>query len=625
MWQKVERAVALLAKVSIDAAVVCAAYAIALVLRFDGDVPGQSWSAYVVFAPAIAAGYVIANAAFGVYRAVWRYGGIRDVFRLGTAVSLVTVAVFLINLSFERRDLPLGSNLIAGAFILLGMTGVRLWPSLVKGQLLPSLKGQTDATNVLIIGAGDTGQLLAREFLNYPHWRHRPVCFVDDDRRKRGMRIHGVPVAGDRYTIPHLVQKYAVNFIALAIPSLGGASFEEMLALCQQSGVSVRVVPSIGDMVSGNGRFSPAELREMTVDDLLSREPVALDQEECSRLVKGKVVLITGAAGSIGSQLARRLATFQPAELHLLDTNETGLYDLRLDLSQKHQECAVRLSLGNIADRDKVFRLFRAVRPHLVFHTAAYKHIAVMEEHPDEGFRVNVLGTLAVCQAAQDSGAEKVLFISSSKAAGPSTLMGATKRIGERIVAALSQDGGTAFYAVRLPNVIDSRGGVFSIFWHQIERGGRVSVTHPEMARHFLSVNEVSSLLIQAMAQAQLGQLFMLKVGGELRIVELAERMIRFKGLSPKEVEIVYTGLRPGEKVHEELLDEGERTATTAHDQILFIQGKDETHPSVDELMAEIAVVEDKLGSESPQELAARIYALASRDKMSPRQRQTAR
>jgi FlaA1/EpsC-like NDP-sugar epimerase len=594
-----------------DAVIVLGSYALALALRFDGSVPGESWAWFSWVVPLIALGYIFANTVFGVYRTAWQYGGTLDAVYLGLAVSLVTVIAFGVNLMLEHRPIPLSVNLIGGAFIFLFMGLVKLSPRLMVSGGLPFVGWTGEgAQRVLIVGAGNTGQLLAREMRRNREWNYRPVCFVDDDPRKKGMRIHGVPVMGARYDIPSLVEKMGVDLVALAIPSARATTIEEILALCEPTKVPVRIVPGVPEIVSGRARVG--ELREVTTDDLVARDPVEVDLEACRQALHGRSVLITGAAGSIGSELARRVLDFAPSAVHLFDASEGGLHELRLRLMQLSQECQVRPWLGSIADGAKVSQVFAAARPQVVFHCAAYKHLPLMEEHPDQAFQVNVLGTLHVFQAAQRWGVEKVVFLSSHTAVNPSSVMGASKRVGELMVRALGHEGKTMLAAIRLTNVIDSRGGVVSIFARQIQKGGPLSVTHPGVARYFLTLHEVSTLIIQVAAQTQGGEVFILDVGDEIRIVDLAERIIRSQGMEPgRDVEIVYTGLRPGEKLREELTAPDEVLLPTAHPKVFQARGGEPPPPA--ELLAEIGALEAS-PPETSEGMAAGIHALARLD-----------
>ncbi|MFQ5878802.1 MAG: polysaccharide biosynthesis protein [Dehalococcoidia bacterium] len=594
---------------AMDAAIVVVGYAAALLLRFDSSVPVASWRWFGYLVLPIVLAYIAANAALGVYRVAWRYGSLRDVLNLAAAVAVVTGVVFAINLLLPYpRHIPLSVNLVAGALIFPLMAFGKLWPRLVASGLF-AFGGWDEATRrVLIVGVSDTGQLLAREFLHNRHWGYRPVCFVDDDAGKRGVRIHGLPVLGNRYGIPALARQHHIHLVALAGD---GDDLREPLAICQAAGVPARLVPTLADIVSG--RAHATQLREVTVDDLLEREPLAIDYTQCAQAIRGRTVLVVGAAGSIGSELSRQLLALGPASLHLLDNNESGLYDLLTELLPRSEGCEVKLWVADVADRLRLTRVFQACRPQLVFHAAAYKHVPLLEEHPEEAFRVNVIGTLNVCQAAQRHAAQKLVFISTDKAVNPTSVMGASKRIGELLIGTLGQHGGTTFCAVRFGNVMGSRGSVVPLFWRQMERGGPISVTHPEVSRYFLTVPEAASLVIQGVALAQQGQVFLLDMGAEVKIVELAEKMMRLGGLIPQEMQIVYTGLRPGEKLQEELVGAGERLAPTRHPRVILVQRERPLAFSPQRLIAAIHSLEAERQRDA-SDLAARIHALARID-----------
>jgi FlaA1/EpsC-like NDP-sugar epimerase len=610
---QIKLAIRALPFLAIDFLIVMAAYAAGLALRFDSNVPGESWRWFFWAVPLIAVAYLFGNLVFGVYRTAWQYGGITDAFYLGLSVSLVTLLAFGINAMLEHRPIPLSVNLISGALILLFMGLVKLSPRLLSGTAAPLNFGGRSRRGVIIVGAGSTGQLLARELLHNPHWNYRPLCFVDDDPKKKGVRIHSVPVLGNRYDIPTLVDKYTADLVALAVPTATAASIHELLTLCESIHVPVRIVPPLDAIVSGKAK--PGEMREVTIDDLIDRDEVGVDVARCRDMIEGKSVLITGAAGSIGSELARRVLDFKPASLHLVDANEGGLHELRVELAQRSEECQIKPWMGGINDKNKVFQAFEAARPHLVFHSAAYKHVPLLEENPDQGFLVNVIGTLNVFQAARHMGTEKVIFLSSHAAMNPSSVMGATKRIGELLTRSLG-DGPTKFAAVRLANVIDSRGGVMSTFWRQIQRGGPVSVTHPDVARYFLTVHEVASLILQVAVLAETGNVFVLDVGEEIKIADLAERMIRSKGFEPgRDMEIVFTGLRPGEKLRDDLLGDGEALQPTSHPKVYLARGPSPCPP--DELLRRIAEAEMHL-ARGPDAVAAELHALARLDLSAP-------
>lgn len=563
------RNLALLISLAVDAGIVALGYCAALLLRFDGSVPTQSWHWYgYLIAPFIGV-FLLTNFSFGVYRSAWRYGSLQEVIHLTAAVGAATGVFLIVLLALPTpRHIPLSVNLIAGVLIFLLLGFIKLWPRLAASQISSFNGWEEIHQRVLIVGADNSGEVIAREFLHNRLWGYRPICFVDDDLGKHGMRIHGLPVLGNRYSIPSLISKYRIDLVAVAG---GEAELRELLAICQAAGVPARLVPTITDILSG--RALAGQMREITVGDLLEREPLSIDYARCAEFIGGRSVLVTGAAGSIGSELCRQLLAIGPASLHLLDNNESGLYDLLAELLPINEGCEVKLWVADTSNRARIDQILQSAQPYLVFHAAAYKHVPLMEEHPEEAFRVNVVGTLNLCQAAQQYGVQKFVFVSTDKAVNPTSVMGATKRIGELLVNVIGrQRAGTTFCAVRFGNVMGSRGSVIPLFWRQIQHGGPISITHPEMSRYFLTVPEAVSLIIQASAFAHQGQIFLLDMGEEVKIVDLAEKMIRLGGLSPHSVPIVYTGLRPGEKLREELINQWETLGTTSHPKVFLAE-----------------------------------------------------
>ena len=593
----------------LDAAVVVASYAAALALRFDGDIPSKSLQFFGVAAPFIVAAYLLGNVLFRIYRTSWKYAGIVDALNIALSIGVVSIFLFAINAFLSPRHIPLTVNVVAPALMLIAMGGIKFWPRLWASRN-PFLGYDAGVKNVLIVGAGHTGQLLAREFLQNPQWQYRPIGYVDDDRRLRGQRIHAVTVLGDRHEIPAVCRERRVDLIALAIPSAPGSVIREVVGICQAAGVPVRTVPGLRDIV----RDAPAaaQLREVTVDDLLGREQAEIDAELCVAALRRRSVLITGAAGYIAAELARQVLAFGPSELHLLDVNETGLYDLQRDLEGEGLRTAIRIWLCDVSERAQVDAAFAQAHPEVVFHAAAYKHIPVMEDHPDAALRVNVAGTLNVFAAAADAGARRVIFVSTDKAVNPDNVYGATKRIGELLVTAIGRGSETTFAAVRFGNVMGSRGSVVPLFLRQIERGGPVLLTDPETTRYYMSVDEAASLVIQAASFAEQGQIFLLDMGEKIRTADLAEKMIRLKGLEPgRDIQIVYTGLRAGEKLHEELLAASERLFNTHHPKIFLTEGRSSV--AGDELVNKINELAHNLPA-SREEIAARLHALARID-----------
>ena len=590
---------------ALDALLVVAGYAAALALKFDGSVPRESMVFFGQVIAFIVLAYLVGNYFFGIYRTAWEYASIADAMSLAAAVGLVSILLIGANVFFNPRHIPLTVTGTAPALIFLSMGVAKLWPRLRSQAPFTSWGGPVQ--HVLIAGAGHTGQMLAREFLQHQEWGYKPVGFVDDDAKKRGTRIHGIVVLGNRYDIPELVRSRQVDAVALAMASASGATIRDFVGICQQADVAVRTVLGVPEMVHAG---AAGQLREITVDDLLGREEVQIDGAACAAAVRDKSVLITGAAGYLGQELAQQLLAFEPASLHLLDTNETGLYDLQRELSAEGAD--VHIWITNVVDRAQVERTFRQARPQVIFHTAAYKHIPVIEEHPEAAFHVNVVGTMHLCRAADAVGAEQFVFASTNKAADLDSVYGATKRIGELLAVALARRSKTRFSVVRLHNVMGSRGSVVPLFLRQIERGGPVLLTHADVTRYFMSPPEAVRLFTQAAAFAQSGQIFVLDLGEEVKIGDLADKLIRLRGYQPgKDIQIVYTGLRPGEQLLEEPLERRGKFLATDHPKIFRTESGPDC--SVDEIVNRIEALQREL-PENRDELVARLHALARID-----------
>lgn len=592
--------------VLLDIGVLALAFAGGLLLRFDGDVPRNNAVFVAQVFPLIALGYVCANIAVGVYRTIWAYGSIADVLNLFRAVVTVTGVLFLGSLILQERQLPLSSILIAGALAFPLMAVVKM-----RTRVIASLPwAPTPSRRLLIIGAGRNGQLLARELQNDPGLNYQPVGYVDNDRRMLHQRIHGLKVLGGDDDLERIIVERDVDAVAIALPNAPGSAIRRIVAVCQKLNIPVRMVPAIGSWAAGKG--SQDTFRDVTLEDLLGREPVEIDYEACSHSVRDRVVLVTGAAGSIGSELCRQVLSFHPRELHILDNNETGLHDLVLELSREAHETIITPWIADVADETKIDGIFNRVRPQLLYHAAAYKHVPMMEAHPDEAFRVNVLGTLNVVQASRTYETGTFVLISTDKAVRPTSTMGATKRIAELLVLAFAgHEPTTTYVAVRFGNVMGSRGSVVPTFMRQIERGGPVTVMDPGMMRYFISIPEAVSLVIQAGTFGGDGNIYMLDMGEEISILELAERMIRLRGLRPgHDIEVVFTGSRPGEKLREELVADFETLETTAHPKVMRLSAPATAQEAeVRRLIAELSTVM----RDDSDELKRRIHLVARR------------
>lgn len=548
------------------------AYAVAMELRFDASIPPTYASQFRQALPGVLAIHLGANAAFRVYSRVWRYAGLPDALALGWATAGATGLVLLADAALFplSHPLPLTVVPVGGLLSLLGMALWRFRHRLFQEMVVAFTR--PPRSRLLIVGAGRAGQRLARELLSTPSLGYEPVCFVDDDPQKQGRRIHGLVVAGPCHEVGRLVDELEIEVVAFAIPSLLGEARRELLARCEATSARVKILPGLPDLLT----VQPSEtlFRDMRLEDLLARPTVDFPdgwQDGWER----QSVLITGAAGSIGEELARQLAATGCRRLILLDIDESGLFELgvRLEGAQRQGGPAVELVVADITRPERVAAAFERHRPTVVFHAAAYKHVPLLESHPVEAVLTNILGTLAVFEAAERAGCERVVFVSTDKAVAPTSVMGATKRVGELLVGAFG-GGQTVYCAVRFGNVLGSRGSVVPIFLRQIRQGGPVTITHRDMARYFMTIPEAVNLIIAASAQARGGEVFILDMGQPVSIVELARKMIRLHGLRPgRDIEIREIGVRPGEKLREALIGAEEKLLPTRHPRVSRVVG----------------------------------------------------
>jgi FlaA1/EpsC-like NDP-sugar epimerase len=594
-----------------DALVVLFSYAVAMLLRFAGPPPEHYLRLFLAAIGIVVVCYSVSLVLFGIYSRAWEYAGIFDLVALTEAVALSTLLTALADVLLfpQARPLPLSVIPTGGAITLLCLGLARLWPRVF--QHWSGEQPSAAPRRVLIVGCGQTGQLLAREFLYHPAWNYQPVCFVDDDVRKRGTMIHGLRVVGTSDDIPAVVQRYAIDVVAIAIPSAPGTVVRRIVSLCEQTQAKIQIVPSLLEIM--RGQASATGLREVTITDLLGREQVEVDFSLCSHAIAGKRVMVTGAAGSVGSELARQLLALAPAELVLLDNNESGLHDLGLELAAQPNGRCVRQVLADVTVEPRLERVFALHRPEVIFHAAAYKHLPILEEHPEEAVRVNIGGTYNLCRLAARYETERFVLVSTDKAVRPTSVYGASKRVCELLVQAMARRSRTVFCAVRFGNVIGSRGSVVPTFLKQIEAGGPVTITHPDSTRYFMTIPEAASLVIQAAAFARTGEVYMLDMGEQVRIQDLALKMLRLKGLRPGvDIQIEYVGLRPGEKLHEELTLESERTGPTRHPKI-FLLTPAPAMPDFEGLLAGVQALLAEQLVESSERLTARLAALLTR------------
>jgi FlaA1/EpsC-like NDP-sugar epimerase len=508
---------------------------------------------------------------WGVHRRIWRFASaadVRPIFGATAAATAIALGFDVISSGRGPRLLPLGVVLLGGFFSACGMVFIRYGSRLLRGVMPAGRVGE--GTRAVIYGAGDAGQHLALRLLtNQSGEEYVLVGFLDDDLRKRGQRIHGLPVLGGRQDLAQIIERRRIDLIIIAINNVRGEDLRQILTTAQQTTAQIRIIPSVFEVVSV-ASTAPL-LRAVRVEDLLGRQAVQLHRDACQRVVSGKVVLITGGCGSVGSELCRQAASFEPSQLVVVDNNETGLYDLEIALRTRFPELDVTIVIADVTDAVRMDTVFAELEPQVIFHAAAYKHVPLMERFPQEAVKVNVGGTAVVLEAARRHRAEYFVFVSTDKAVEPHSVMGATKRIAEMLVIggnhnSEAENGATRCTAVRFGNVLGSRGSVVPTFTRQIDLGGPVTVTHPEMTRYFMDVSEAAGLIIQAASFTHGGDIFMLEMGERIRVDDLARKMIRMRGLRPEiDIPIVYTGVRPGEKLHEELVFPEEGRKPTDH------------------------------------------------------------
>ena len=551
-------------------AVATAAYVLAFALRFDLGIPAKYAGVMLATLPLLLGCKLVSFWSFGLFAGWWRHVSLRDLESMARA-NLVGSTLFLVSMVFLRhlngfpRSIFL-LDLLVCTFLMAGLRlALRLWRERGTGPVVHRID-----TLVLIVGAGEAGIRLLEEIES----RHRStlavVGLVDDDPAKVGLRICGRPVLGRVDDIPSLVARHEVGEVLIAIPSATGAVIRRIVQRCSEGGVRHRVLPTLAELVEGRVMYT--QMREVKVDDLLARDPVHLDLPRMRSLIGGKRVLVTGSAGSIGAELCRRIAAHEPDRLVLYDRHENGLFTLEMELRARFPELCLGPILGDVLLEDQLRTVFAAQRPELVFHAAAYKHVPMAEHNVLEAVRNNILGTHNVAQAAIAQGAIEFVLVSTDKAVRPVSVMGVTKRVAEMVVQGL-QNGCCRFVAVRFGNVLGSSGSVVPLFREQIARGGPVTVTDPEVTRYFMTIPEAAQLILQAAALGSGGEIFILDMGRPVRILELARQMIRLSGYEPEEdVPIVFTGLRPGEKLHEELVGAEEAVTSTSHDLIKVVR-----------------------------------------------------
>jgi FlaA1/EpsC-like NDP-sugar epimerase len=553
-----------------DALLISASFYMAYVLRFNTVHLEKYYASQILHSlPLLLAVRLSVFILMGLYRGMWRFVGVRDLIVFVKAVTLSSgLSVGLLFILFRLENYPRSVFIIDWLILLMLIGGSRFAYRLYREGWFRHGGGPSyGEKNILIVGAGRAGELILREIQSSSRRDYNPVGFVDDDRKKHHMTIHGVKVLGYTRDIPKIVHKLDIDEIVLAIPSARTEAKRRIMHMCKSTSSTVKTVPSVGELLDGVVKISA--LHEIQIEDLLGREPVKLDTAAIGQYVHDKTIMITGAGGSIGSELCRQVAQFSPRQLVLYENSEFNLYQIEMNLLELFPTLDIQPIIGTILNQAKVEKTLKQFKPDVVFHAAAYKHVPLMEVNVDEALANNALGTWIVARLSQQNDVKKFVMVSTDKAVRPVNIMGASKRIAELVCQSIGLNGKTQFVTVRFGNVLNSVGSVIPLFKRQIARGGPITVTHPEIYRYFMTIPEAVQLIMQAGAMGRGNEVFVLDMGEPIKIADLARDMITLSGLEPdKDVKIAFTGLRPGEKLYEELLTEGEHIKSTLHQKI---------------------------------------------------------
>lgn len=548
-----------------DLLMIPAAWYLAYWLRFNlGTIPENSLQVATLMLPVVVLCQSFSYVVFGLYRGIWRFASLYDFIRIGKSVYVGALVATLVIFAVTRMEhvprsvIPLYMILL---FVFLG--GNRALYRSFKDQRMRATAGK----RVLIVGAGESAQMLARDMLQQAGGEYLPVGLVDDNPDKLNREIHGIKVLGGFEDIPEVADRQSVDQIVIAIPSLSSARMQKLVGICEESGIEFKTLPKLEDLISG--QVTVNAIQEVSIEDLLGREKVELDRATMRAGLSGKVIMVTGGGGSIGTELCRQVAGFAPVALVIFERSEFNLYRIQNELENRHPQLNLVTILGDVCEQQRVESVLDRYKPDMVLHAAAYKHVPLLQAHPAQAVRNNIIGTRVVAEAAIRSKCDKFVFISTDKAVNPTSILGATKRAGEIYCEGMNAVSQTRFITVRFGNVLGSDGSVVPLFREQVRAGGPLTVTHPDMTRYFMTIRESCQLILQASVMEEEGGIYVLDMGDPVRIDYLAEQMIRLSGKEPgKDIEIQYVGLRPGEKLYEELFYEDEAKETTANNKV---------------------------------------------------------
>lgn len=565
--------------IAINLSAIAGALVLAFLVRYDFRLEAFPMQAFWRMLPAVLLIKVVVFWYYGLFRGWWRYVSMADLIAITKANALSSVLVVMYAVfAFRLESIARTVLFLDGLFCFLLVAGIRFSIRVFRERSPRLREGRSRKTRLLIVGAGNAGQMIVRELQMNRKLQYHAIGFVDDDTRKLKNRFLGLQVLGTCADIPGLCRKHRIEEVVIAIPSAGGKQIKAIVERCQRANVAYKTLPSVGGLLDGS--VSIEQIKDVSLDDLLGRDPVRLDTQKISAYLRGKRVLITGAGGSIGSELCRQVARFSPEKLVLFENGETPLFSIEQELRDKYPKLRIYPIIGDIRYRARVEAIFDEFLPEVVFHAAAYKHVPMMEFNPAEAVNNNVRGTQVVAQAAHMFKAEHFVMVSTDKAVNPTNIMGTTKRAAEKLVQALARRSSTRFVTVRFGNVLGSNGSVIPTFQEQIRNGGPITVTHKNITRYFMTIPEAAQLVLQAGSMGEGGEIYLLDMGEPVKILHLAEELIRLSGKEPYEdIDITFTGLRPGEKLYEELLLDGEGVKPTTHEKICVARSvqEDET------------------------------------------------
>ena len=560
--------------VILDVILINISYILGLFLRFDGGIPQVYLDKYLSYALYITILQIIVFYLFGLYKTMWRYASIEEFLKVIVAVIVATVSTALVFMALINRDLPRSIYVMALLLETVFIAGIR-FVSRARYIFIPTggkhnRKTISQIKRTLIVGAGEAGTLALRELRNHKEIPSIPVAFIDDDKDKKNKIIQGIPVVGTRFDIEKAVKEYKIDEIIVAMPSIPEKVQKEILEICNKTKIKTKIIPGYYKVIEGD-KFDLNSIREVEIEDLLGRDEIQLDNKSLSGLIENKIILVTGAGGSIGSELCRQIVKYNPRKLVMIDIYENTIYDIQNELKRNYGNPRIDVLIESIRDMERMDFIFNKYKPSVVFHAAAHKHVPLMEDSPVSAVKNNIFGTRNLLLCADKYGVDKFVNISTDKAVNPTSIMGCTKRICEIMIQTMNAKSKTEFVAVRFGNVLGSNGSVIPLFKAQIKNGGPVTVTHPDIIRYFMTITEACQLVMQAGAIAKGGEIFILDMGEPVKILDLAEKLIELSGLVPyEEMKIEFTGLRPGEKLYEELLLNTDNSCETEFEKIFI-------------------------------------------------------